>query len=52
MNTDEIFCFQAMENTNVFFVKDIKRKVARRIHYSQTATDKTLKITLQPECFL
>ena len=36
----------------MFFGKEIKRKVAIRMHYSQAEIDIPPKITLQPEFFL
>ena len=33
----------------MFFVKEIKRKVAIRMHYSQTEIDIAPEIRLQPE---
>ena len=36
----------------MYFGKEIKRKVAIRMHYSQAEIDTPPKITLQPEFFL
>ena len=36
----------------MFFGKEIKRKVAKRMHYSQAELDISPKITLQTEYFL
>ena len=46
----EKLCFEKRENINVFW-KDIKRKVAIRMHYSQAEIDISSKITLQPKFF-
>ena len=36
----------------MFFRKEIKRKMAIRMHYSQAEIDIPPKVTLQPEFFL
>ena len=36
----------------MFFGKEVKRKVAIRMHYNQAKIDVLPKITLQPEFFL
>ena len=51
MNFFEKLCFEKRENINGFG-KEIKRKVAIRMHYSQAEIDIPPKITLQPEFFL
>ena len=47
----EKLSFENRDNIN-FFGKEIKRKVAIRIHYSKAEVDIPLIITLQPEFFL
>ena len=51
-NFFEKLCFKKRKTINVFFGKEIKRKVSIRMHYSQAEIDMPPKITLQPECFL
>ena len=50
MNFFEKLCFEKRENIN-FFEKEIKRKAAIRMHYSQAEMYIPPKITLQPEIF-
>ena len=47
----EKLCFEKRENINVFG-KEMKRKIAIRMHYSQAETDIPAKITSKPECLL
>ena len=51
MNSFEKLCFAKRENINVFG-KEIKRKLAIRMHYSQAKIHILPKITLKPEFFL
>ena len=55
MNTNNFFLknyFLKKEKIFMFFGKEIKRKVAIRMHYSQAVIDMPPKIALQPEFFL
>ena len=54
MNINEFLrkiMFFKKEKSNVFFLKEIKRKVAIRMCNSQAEIDMPPKITLQPEIF-
>ena len=51
MNFFEKLCFEKGKIL-MFLGKEIKRKVAKRMHYSQAEIDIPPKITLQPEFFL
>ena len=55
MNTNEFFRINYVLKKGkllMFFEKEIKGKVAIRMHYSQAEIDILPKITLQPEFFL
>ena len=52
MNFFEKLCFLKKGKILMFFVEEIKRKVAIRIHYRQAELDISSKITLQSEFFL
>ena len=45
-------CFEKRKKILMYFGKEIKRKLAIKMHYSQAEIDIPPKITLQPEFLL